>query len=689
MTSSPIHSRNGTALAAAVLLVLVTAGTYLNSLPNKFINYDDPIYVFSNPHVTGGFTWDNIRWAFTSLDHFWHPVTWLSIMLDWQLFGAQPWGHHLVSVLLHTASALMLFEFLRRTTGAVWRSFFAAAFFGVHPLHVESVVWAAERKDVLSGFFFMLTLIAYARFARGFRVQGSGSEGPGAMDEGRELSQTGRGGWTGPTRGVIWYLSSLLFFALGLMSKSMVVTVPVILLLLDFWPLKRVQSPSTYAKASADKKSKVQSAEPTAPEREFRVQSSKFKVQGSSSSPDPRPSTLGPRRSSWSVVGGLFLEKIPFFVLSALMSGLTIVAQNQTGALQTAARLPMVYRVENAVLSYAEYLWQTVWPTRLAVFYSYPKFFPVWLVLGLTVAGCAFTAAVLWWARRRPWLAVGWGWYLITLLPVIGIVQVGSQAHADRYTYLPLIGIFIAVVWEVAELGFQGSGFRVQNLRGVRAEESGSDTPTLRRSHALTLLGVAALCCYIWLTWCQVGYWRDSEKLFGHALQVQPNNEVAHVNMGTALETKAQSLAQASARARDPQERKALSDQAAQLENQAAQHFQDAVQAQPSFAVAHCDLAAAYLRRHRTEPAIYHAQKALDLNYTGAHRILGAAYGEAGNLEKAIYHLRLAVQLAHTTEQLAEAHHNLGYALWQKGLTNEAKAEFQEEKRLQTGPRDH
>jgi tetratricopeptide (TPR) repeat protein len=430
------------ALLVAVLLAVVTLATFSPLLRAGFTNFDDPIYVTENARVKAGVTWDNTRWAFsTTYFGFYYPLTWLSHMLDCQLFGVWGGGHHLTSLVLHLSSTLLLFGLLRRTTGYLWPSAVAAALFAVHPLHVESVAWIAERKDVLSTFFLMLALWAYVEFAR--------------------------------KPGLVRYLVIMVLFLLGLMSKSMIVMAPLLMLLMDYWPLGRLRW-----------------------------------VADGANGPDPRAAFL---RS----LGRLMLEKVPLIVLSFVFVAITIHAQkNAIGQLEA---FPLHTRLLNAGISYLGYLGKTMIPVNLAIFYPYftaditlLRAAPAFLLLAL--------ATVLAWRWRadRPWVLMGWLWYLGALAPVIGILQVGSQASADRYTYVALIGILVALAWCAAEV-------------------------PLRTTTARIVAGAAGVCLilgYASVAWFQADTWRDSVSVFSHAVRVTKGNYLAQTLLGTALQEK-------------------------------------------------------------------------------------------------------------------------------------------------------
>jgi tetratricopeptide (TPR) repeat protein len=433
-----------------LVLAVVTLLVYLPVLRNGFVNYDDPDYITNNSHVKAGLTWAGIVWAFQSSEASnWHPLTWISHMADCQLFGLNSAGHHLTNLFFHTANTLLLFILLNQLTGALWRSASVAALFAWHPLHVESVAWASERKDVLSAFFWMLTLLAYARYAGkqssvGRRASSAGNTNP-AFD---------------PRPPTLDYCLALFFFACGLMSKPMVVTLPFVLLLLDFWPLDRMRS-----------------------------------------------AECGVR----SVVP-LLLEKIPFFALTIASSVVTRLVQN--GALWSTNSLPLHFRAANALMSYVRYIAKMFWPTDLALIYPYPHYWPVAGVIAAALLLAMCSALAILCAKRFPYLIVGWFWFLGTLVPAIGFVQAGVQSMADRYTYLPGIGLFILVVWGLNDLL--------------------NSHPQKEKIAALTGSLVLAGCLAV--TSIQLKYWRNSLALFLHAVEVTTDNYAADNCLGTALE---------------------------------------------------------------------------------------------------------------------------------------------------------
>ena len=527
-------------LVPALLAVATLAG-YWPVLHNNFTLYDDPQYVTNNLHVLRGLTWPNIVWAFSATDaNNWHPVTWLSHLMDVTLFGLRPGWHHFVSLLLHLANTLLLFRFLERLTRACWRSAAVAALFAVHPLHVESVAWAAERKDLLSLFFFLLTLMAYARYvaaSRGVEQPAQSSACAGERVPGGDTQSGTRGQPQSeppvacshrqsplynlrlrrPAKGSrYYYLLALLLFALGLMSKPMLVTLPLVLLLLDCWPLGRLG---------------------------FGL------ARDAAEGTPPGLAAARPQIAQHEAWLRLLVEKVPFLVLAFASCLMTLLVQEQGHA--TTSVLPLGPRLANAVASYWKYLGKTVWPADLAVFYPHPDTrypfshqWPLWAILGAAVLLGLVSLYVFRRRWRAPWLALGWFWYLVTLLPVIGIVQVGGQAMADRYTYLPLVGIFIALVWELdALLGRWPDG---------RA--------ALAASGAL-----AGLTC-VALTHQQAEYWKDDFTLFSHALAVTQDNASAQFHVGTALRLQGKPV-------------------------EAAQHFQAAIKAAPAMADGYYGLA--------------------------------------------------------------------------------------------------
>jgi len=556
------------------LLALVTLALYWPALHGDFV-FDDELYVTKNFHVQDGLTVANLKWALLNpVAGNWHPLTVWSHMLDCQLFGLNPWGHHLINVLLHALNTVLVFFLLRQLTGATWRSFFVAALFGWHPLRVESVAWVAERKDVLSACFGLLSLLCYAKAVTGDKCQVTGSE--------KNILTAFLSRVTCHVSP--YYFLSLFFFALGLMSKAMLVTWPFVMLLLDWWPLER-----------------------------FKVQGSRFKVQG------------------------LILEKVPFFALAAVMSMVTYEVQNQGGAVQLIENLPVNVRLGNALISYCRYLGKLFWPADLAVFYPHPGHWPMAGVMLACGPLVVVTMVLVMIRRRYPFLLMGWLWYIGTLVPVIGLVQVGDQAMADRYTYIPSVGVLILVVWGAYEL-------------------------TRRWRYQPTVLGVAGLVVVVLclgMTRQQLGYWRDNESLFRHALAVTENNYLAHHNLGFALDDKGQTDA-------------------------AINQYLEAIRLKPNFAKAYNNLGFIFDKQGRIDEAISQFLKVIRLtpNDAEAHSNLGNALLKKNRIDEAIRQHREAVRLAPDN---ANIHYNLAIALDMNGQTDEAITHFQEAIRLNPG----
>ena len=496
MTAAPIASRR-LFMVVTLALALVTLAVYWPVSRNDFIHYDDDEYIVGNRHVNTGLTWANVAWAFEHKHAGnWHPLTWISHMADCQLFGLNAGRQHLVNVAFHVANTLLLFFFLIRATGAFWRSAFVAAFFAWHPLRVESVAWAAERKDVLSAFFWMLTLIAYARYARRrSRVEARESRADAPALDSR-LS-------------ALDYGLALFFFACGLLSKPMVVTLPFVLLLLDFWPLKRLQS--------------IQSA--------LR----------------------------------LTLEKLPFFALTLAGCAVTVYVQRSSGAFWSLANLPLRDRIANALAAYLGYISKTFWPVHLALIYPHPHHWPTALTLSSALLLAFWTIFVLWRARQQPYLVAGWFWFLGTLVPVIGLVQVGVQSMADRYTYLPGIGLLIAVVWSADALC----------LRPVTKK-------------LLAAVAEVALAGCLVLTSIQIGYWRNGLTIFTHAVEATSGNYAAEVCLGEQLEDAGKPF-------------------------QALALYTDAVRLEPTYPLAQYNLGMSLLALGKPDEARAHLQTAAQL----------------------------------------------------------------------------
>ena len=599
------------------LLTAVILVAFRHVVDCDFINYDDRTYVVENVRVTGGISLDALRWAFTTGHGAnWHPMTWISHMLDVEFFGLNPHRHHLVNLLFHLANTLLLFLTFNRMTKDALKSAFVAALFAIHPLHVESVAWVAERKDVLSTFFWMLAMAAYARYvAESDRGRGAEDEtrimeqgiSPSRLKKSRleaaptrrrsslEAAPTRRrsGPEAAPTRqGSVLeaaptrilqaparlsqgprmrrgdvnnyflhlfsdsrYLAALIFFALGLMSKPMLVTLPFVFLLLDYWPLGRLEFDSPFA-----------------------------------------VSLLRVRR--------LLLEKIPFFLLSVSSSIVTIIVQHQGGAMRSLKVFPPGVRIANAIVSYAIYLEKTIRPVDLAVFYPHPGSWPFPSIIAAALILVAVSSAVIWKARELPYLAVGWLWFTGTLAPVIGVVQAGDQAMADRYTYIPLIGLFVMAAWGLPKL----------------LEKRHSSVPF--RKEALFVLSATALMSLFFVTLRQTGYWQNSITLFDHALSVTHHNNVIHNDRGIAY---------------------------VQLgkPDLAIEDFEKAIEIDPDVASAYVNLGQAYNILGDYAKALEAFNKAISLDPSDcrAHNNRGIAYAKLGNRKEAIEDFNSAIAI--------------------------------------------
>ena len=574
---------------AALVLAIVAAYAQVSSF--QFVNYDDPDYVTENLHVREGLTASSVTWAFTATEYAnWFPLTWLSHMLDVELYGLRAGGHHVTNVAIHIITTLLLFGLLKKITGDRWPSAFVAFAFGLHPLHVESVAWIAERKDVLSGLFYILSLWAYVRWVA-------------------------KRSWTR-------YALILIAFACGIMSKPMIVTMPFAALLLDYWPLHRLSRKSV-------------------------------------------------------------MEKIPLFALSIAASVIAYVVQQNGGAVNTLAEIPFTLRFENAAVSYLTYVFQFVWPTHLAVFYPFPPSIPAWEWIAAILALIGITILAL---HRAP-IAVGWLWFLGTLVPVIGLVKIGIQSHADRYTYIPLIGLSIVVAW------------------GVEA--------FVKQARWLTIPAALLFAAYV-----QAGTWHDSTTLFEHALAVTNGNFIAHNNLGVALRRAGhrpdalahfeeavklwpqypeaqtnigEALLTAGRRddalphilealKLDPKLPEAHINLGAVRNQQnrpdlAEAEYRTALELKPSSAEAHDGLGVVFAETNRNQEALAHYNEAisLDPNDADSHYNLGRLYGLTGHPDQAIVEFRQALRIDPAN---AETHFNLGTAYAQKDQMNEAVAEF-------------
>jgi len=508
-----------------LILVIAILAVYWQVGNHEFVDFDDNGYVTENRQVQAGLTPDSIIWAFTSTHAAnWHPLTWLSHMLDCQIYGLNPGGHHLTNVLFHILNTILLFLIFRRMTGALWKSAFIAALFALHPLHVESVAWVAERKDVLSTFFWMLTMGAYVFY----------TERPG----------------------IKIYLITVLLFALGLMAKPMLVTLPFVLLLLDYWPLGR------------------------------------FKFR----QPEGTVSNSTKKFSNFNLVW----EKTPFFVLAAVSSIVTFFAQQSGGAVRSFDVLPFTVRISNALVSYISYIGSMLWPYHLAALYPHPNNLPMWKFAGAGLLLILISFVVIRFMRQLPYLLVGWLWYFGTLVPVIGLVQVGSQSMADRYTYVPLIGIFIMIAWVVPDL-------------------------LTRWQYRKTFLAISAGCILSVLTmvtWTQLQYWQNSISLFEHAINVTTDNFIMHSGKGIALAEQGNI-------------------------DEAVVHYTEALEINPHCVEAHCGMGVVLQEQDEIDEAIAHYTEALKIkpDYADVHYNLGIALVMQGRLDEAISHYSEALRI--------------------------------------------
>jgi len=593
----------------AFALIALTATAYWEIRDHSFVSYDDDVYVVANAQVQRGLSWQGLGWAFTATSAAnWHPLTWLSHMLDVQLFGLNPAGHHIMSLLIHIANVLVLYLLLEAVTGALWPSALVAALFAVHPINVESVAWIAERKNVLSTLFWLLTICAYLRYA--------------------SRPSTSR------------YTLVVVSFALALMCKPMVVTLPFVLLLFDYWPLDRFEKSTTKHEDTSPQKKRARHVEmkPPYPARSIRQ---------------------------------LLIEKLPLIVLAIFSSVMTVKAQRSGGAVGTTELFPVLIRFENAAVSYALYLLDVVWPLRLAVFYPHPRAaLPLWqVVLSILVLIAISSFVAL--RARHAYLTTGWLWYLGTLVPVIGLVQVGLQSRADRYAYVPLIGIFIAVVWLA--------------VNWARNHEI--------RKKGLTIVASCLVIALTIATRVQASYWQNSVTLFQRAVDVTTDNYVAHNNLGELFAqqgrldeasmhfTKALEINPSFAHARHNMGM--IFVQRGNLD-EAISEFQKAIELEPTFADAYNKLGAALANRGRLDEAIASFSKAIEINpaYGSAHANLGSVYEQQGRLPEAIAEYTLAIRSTADTAMAAQTHFKLGRLLAKTGKRKEAVENFKEALRL-------
>jgi Tfp pilus assembly protein PilF len=598
MAESPTRKSQYTnrVIVLCLLLLAITLAVYGQVVKHDFVSLDDDIYLTENYYVLAGLTTAGIVWAFSFTDSpYWHPLTWLSHMLDCQLYGLSPSMHHLTNVVLHLANTLLLFLVFYRMTGALWRSCFVAALFALHPLNVESVAWVSERKNLLSTFFWLLTMVFYVRYSK--------------------------------KPCLARYVLVVSIFALGLMAKPMLVTLPFVLLLLDYWPLGRFP----------------------------------FQQVDSDTRTEAAPATIPVFQKTISV--NLVLEKVPLLILSVLSSFLTSLSVQRSGIVISTTLVPMKLRIANAIVSYARYIGKLIWPQDLAVFYPYPSTVPLWQSVGagLLLAGISFLVIRAW--RKLPYLCIGWLWYLGTLIPAIGLVQAGQwPAMADRFTYVPAIGLFVMLAWLIPHV-----------LTKWRYRKTG-----------LVLAAGALLAVLLLLTRAQLNRWSNTITLFEHTLKVTENNYLAHNNLGNALARQGK-LKQAKdnyvkALRINPTFPRAHNNLANVLARQgksqeAIAHYTKALEIKPNFPKAHNNLGNVLARQGKNQEAIVHYTKALQIkpDFAGAHNNLGNILQGQGKIDEAVFHFSRALELK---PDFAEAHFNLGNALARQGNLDQAQRHF-------------
>lgn len=548
-------NKNDTGLysIACLFILFITLATYQQVLKNDFIVYDDVKYITENPKVITGITVKNVLWAFTSTYAAnWHPVTWLSHMIDARIYGLKPYGHHLSSVIIHAFSSIILFLFFARVSHSFWKSLFVSLLFALHPLHVQSVAWAAERKDVLSALFGFLTLFMYSKYVC--------------------------------NRNILFYLCSLFIFLLGLMSKPMIVTLPILMLLIDYWPLGRYEL-------------------------------DELKL---------------PDSANITRVIALIREKVPFFIFSILSGIITLYAQNKGGAIQRINNLSFVQRVQNAIDSYLKYIFKTLYPNDLAIFYQLPSSIPQWRTIIYLATIILVSIVTIKKRHRYPYLVVGWLWFIISLLPVIGIIQIGEQSMADRYTYIPTIGLFIMVSWGLPDL-----------LRGFQ-----------QKRLILCLLSSVIILSMATMTWIQLKYWRNSITLFQHSQQVAGDNYIVHDSLGSAYYNQ-------------------------HNYDMAILEYKNVLRLNPYYAGGHHKLGMAFAMKNTNEEAIKELKIAVQFTPDNPvyHNDLGYALAYKGDIAGAINEFQEAIRL---DQDYFDAHRNIGFAFYNTGRYNEAIHEFQQ-----------
>ncbi len=562
----PVHHN----VLICLFLMITILATYWQIRNHGFVSFDDGMYVYNNLKVKIGLTYKSITWAFSFTDiAYWHPLTWLSHMLDCQLYGLNSGMHHMTNLIFHILNSLLLFLVFKQMTGAFWRSVFVAALFALHPINVESVAWVAERKNVLSTFFWMLTMLAYVYYSR--------------------------------RQGVWRYLLTLFMFLFGLMCKPILVTLPFVLLLFDYWPLGRLQFGQEKIVCNSVK---------DAPE--------KIGVHGSSAFL-------------------LVLEKVPFFILSAVSVYLSVLSAKQHGIIASTDLTPIILRIANALVSYLVYIGKLIWPQNLAVFYPYPRQIPMAIAAwaGLTLLSISFL--MIWALRKKPYLGVGWLWYIGTLLPNIGLIQAGLwPAMADRWAYVPFIGIFIIIAWSVTELGMRWR---------------------LKKSH-IAIATVAVLLILTARTWSQVQYWANNFTLYEHAIDVTENNQVAHNNLGAALYLKGSV-------------------------NEATVHFIEALKIVPDYNEALINLRVSLGANDSIDRPITKLERLIKIypENSGLYYNLGVLYRKKGELDNAIEKYKRALSYH---PELAQAQFDMAFTYSIKGEYEKALASYKKTIKIQS-----
>jgi tetratricopeptide (TPR) repeat protein len=537
-------------IGICLFLVVATFVVYARISGYNFVNYDDELYVIKNPFIKAGFSRESIVWAFTSgYAANWHPLTWLSHMLDMELFGLNPMGHHWTSLQIHIVNVVLLFLFLKWMTGAVWKSAFVSTLFAIHPLHVESVAWISERKDVLCAFFWILSTWAYVGYVR------------------RPEKKR--------------YIILLVLFTLGLMSKPMIVTLPFTLLLLDYWPLERFQS---------------------------LIYENKFKRVHAMTT--------------------LVLEKLPLFVLSVVSSVITFFVQQHAGAVAPIKYLSLNPRIANAIVSYVSYIVKMIWPLNLAILYPFQEWHPEHVLM----SGTMILVTSIWVIKKRrrfPYLIMGWFWYLGTMVPVIGLVQVGAQSMADRYTYIPLIGLFIAISWGMGDITAKWP--RQKTLQNILA------------GVVITFFAIIA--------WFQVGTWENGITLFSNVIKNSPNNSIAYCELGRGMDRHGRY-------------------------DEAVRYYLKALQINPNYAEAHYELGVTMEEEGHSKEALKHYQEALRIkpDYAKVYNNIGVILSTKGNLIDAVHHYQRAIKINPT---YAIAYYNLGIISTKHDRVREAISYYQ------------